>query len=393
MDGPDEQALNIPHAKVLLSLLVATTAAAGASLAVAYGSPSSSSHKTRSAPDTVGSTTTTGPSSTSTTTTGPNKPLTTATGPTSPTPRATATFLEGAYVGPADPSGMAAFADETGTRPSIASDYLPPSGGWSGMDLANGGVKWLLADGWEGTGYELSLGVPIIPTDDNGNPVGTLAVGATGAYNKYYVTLARTLVSSGESSAYLRLGYEFDGDWDAWEALTPGAEANYAAYFRQIVTAMRSVPGEDFQFVWNPDAEAFTTSGYSVTAAYPGNAYVNDIGLDIFDQSWVSPQNPTNSWTSSYLPALTAARQFSATQGKPIFICEWGVTIRSDGHGLGNDPLYIDNMIAWMKDPANDVVAESYFDYDTLPSGGDTNAQLTGGSFPDSLAAFIADLG
>lgn len=352
---------------------------------------SSSTSKTGStSSSTTGSTSSSSTGSTSSSTTGSTS---TTTRSASTTAASTSGLLEGAYTGPADPSGIAAFAQDTGTTPSIASDYLPASSGWSGMDGADGSLSWLLQDGWEGTGYTLSLGVPIIPTDASGNPVGTLAAGATGAYNSYFVTLAQTLVAARESNAYLRLGWEFDGNWYAWEALAPAAEADYAAYFRQIVTAVRSVPGEDFQFVWNPDADAFTTSGYSVTAAYPGNAYVNEIGLDIYDQSWATPQTPSNAWASTSLPALTAAQQFAAAQGEPIFICEWGVTIRTDGHGLGDDPLYVDNMIAWMENPANDVVAESYFDYNTIPSGGDTNAQITGGSFPNSLAAFIADLG
>jgi hypothetical protein len=296
-------------------------------------------------------------------------------------------------VGPADPAGIAAFAAATGTSPTLASDYLPASSGWSGMDGAGGSLSWLLGDAWQGTGYTLSLGVPIIPTNANNVPVGTLASGATGAYNSYFVTLAQTLVDAGESNAYLRLGWEFDGNWYAWEALTPAAEASYATYFQQIVTAMRSVPGEAFKFVWNPDATAFTTSGYSVEAAYPGNAYVNFIGLDAYDQAWVTPLNPANAWANSTLPALTAAQSFASAQGKPVVFCEWGVAIRSDGHGLGDDPLFVNNMAAWMKDPANDVAYESYFDYNTLPVGGDTNADMTAGSFPDSLAAFIADFG
>jgi hypothetical protein len=315
-------------------------------------------------------------------------------GPTTPPPttRPTGSFLEGAYVGPANPSGVRAFASATHTAPTIASEYLPASSGWSGMDGANGSLSWLTS-AWSGSGYTLSLGVPMVPTNANNVPVATLAAGATGAYNSYFVTLAQTLVAAGDANAYLRLGWEFDGNWYAWQALTLAAEVNYAIYFQQIVTAMRSVPGQAFQFVWNPDASAFTTSGYSVADAYPGNAYVNYIGLDIYDQSWATPQTPANAWNSTSLPALTAASQFAAAAGKPIAVAEWGIAIRTDGHGLGDDPLYVNNMIAWMKNPANKVGYASYFDYNTLPSGGDTNADITGGSFPNSLAAFIADLG
>ncbi len=340
------------------------------------------------------------PSSTPTTasasTTTPAAPTTTTTTPAPPVTTPTTSFLEGAYTGPADPSGVSAFAGATKTAPTIASDYLPASSGWAGMDGANGSLSWLFADGWAGSGYTLSLGVPIIPTNSNNVAVGTLATGATGAYNSYFVTLAQTLVAAGESGAYLRLGWEFDGNWYAWQALTPAAEANYATYFQQIVTAMRSVSGENFKFVWNPDASAFVpdqsiVSGYNVSLAYPGNAYVDYIGLDAYDQSWNTPQTPSNAWADSTLPALSAAETFAAAQGKPLAFCEWGIAIRSDGHGLGDDPLYVNNMVSWMR--AHSVAYESYFDYNTLPVGGDTNAAITGGSFPNSLAAFITDLG
>jgi hypothetical protein len=264
------------------------------------------------------------------------------------------------------------------------------------MDGSGGSLSWLFAQGWSGTPYTLSLGVPIIPTEANGTPDGTLASGATGAYNAYFVTLAKTLVAAGESGAYLRLGWEFDGNWYAWAAATPADEANYAAYFDQIVTAMRAVPGQAFRFVWNPDASAFDPNqaivpGYNVALAWPGAAYVDVIGLDAYDFSWASPQTPQNAWAATTAPTLSAAQSFAASAAKPLAFCEWGAAIRSDGHGLGDDPLYINNMLSWMS--THTVAYESYFDYNTLPVGGDTNAALTGGSFPHSLAAFIADLG
>jgi len=299
-------------------------------------------------------------------------------------------LLTGAYVGAADPSGLSAFDATTGTHSTIAVDYLAYNRGWDGMDGANGSNAWLFQDAWSNSGYQLSLGVPIIPSDSSGNPVGTLAEGASGAYNSYFVTLAQNLVAAGESNAYLRLGWEFDGNWYAWNATNPTDEANFAAYFRQIVTAMRSVAGENFKFVWNPDADTFTNSGYNVALAYPGSAYVDVIGLDAYDQVWVSPQTPANAWNQAIGPELNAAHAFAASQGRPLALTEWGSIIRSDGHGLGDDPTYINNMIAWMKNPANDVIFETYFDSGL---GSALDADLTGGEFPNGLAAFKADLG
>ena len=127
----------------------------------------------------------------------------------------TSSLQQGAYVPSVDPQGMAAFAQETETSPTIASDYLPSNGGWSGLDGSGGSLAWLTGP-WKGSGYTLSLGVPMFPTG-----VGaSLATGATGAYNSYFTTLAQTLVAAGQANAYLRLGWEFDGSWTAWYAGT-----------------------------------------------------------------------------------------------------------------------------------------------------------------------------
>ena len=354
--------------------------------------PTQGATTTTTGPTTTGrsqppyTTPTTRPAGVTTTTGAPGS--TTTTGPATTPASVTGNLLQGAYASTPTPSGMAAFARQTETSPTVAADYLPGNSGWAGMDGSGGSLNWLTQP-FQGSGYTLSLGVPIIPTNSSGTAVGTLAQGATGAFNSYYVTLAQTLVSGGESNAYLRLGWEFDGSWMPWAATTSGAEAAFASYFQQIVTTMRSVSGAHFRFVWNPDAGAFTHVGYSVAAAYPGDAYVDVIGLDAYDQSWATPQTPTNAWSSTTLPTLSAARQFASTHGKPLAFTEWGVAIRSDGHGLGDDPYFINQMLAWMDNSANDVAFETYFDAD---SGG-VNSLITGGSFPNSLAAFSTALG
>jgi beta-mannanase len=288
-------------------------------------------------------------------------------------------------MGAANPPGIAAFAAATKTHITVASDYLPGGDGWANMDGAGGSISWL-TNAWKGSGYTLSLGVPMITTESNGTPDGTLAGGATGAYNSYYVTLAQTLVAGGEANAYLRLGLEFDGGWYPWAATTPATEASFAAYFRQIVTAMRSVPGEAFRFVWNPDSGAFNQWDYNVELAWPGSSYVDVIGLDTYDQTWVTPQTPTNTWNETTLPGLTGAATFAAAQGKPLAIDEWGVDNRTDGHGLDDDPLFVNNFVSWMK--SHNLVYESYFS--NASSGGTT--AITGGDFPNALASFITDL-
>jgi Glycosyl hydrolase family 26 len=308
---------------------------------------------------------------------------------------------EGACAGGAfDPAGMAAFASATGTSPTIACDYLPASSGWSGLEGAGRGPNGFTSTGyldkWTGSGYTLQLAVPIIPTDSGGTPVGTLAIGATGAYDSYFATLAQNLVDAGEGNAFLRPGWEFDSTTYAWSAQTPAAEADYASYFDQIVTTMRAVPGADFKFVWSPDANAFRNyRSYDVGLAYPGNAYVDYIGVDEYDVTSVTPRTPTTGWTESLLPQLTAADEFAAARGKQLVIAEWGLGFANQD-GYGDDPDFINSFYAWMTNPANNVAYENYFNsVQSVITGGVDAAtgQPWPYSYPNSLAAFRADFG
>ena len=300
-------------------------------------------------------------------------------------------FQQGVYVGPLDPSGVKSFAKDTNTRVTIASDFLPSTEGWSGIDGAYGSIKWM-AYAWNRSGYTLSLGVPIIPTNSSGQPQGNLADGASGRYNGYFNILAKRLVANGEGDAYLRLGWEFDGNWYAWQAQSTTAEAEFASYFRQIVTSMRAVPGAAFRFVWNPDASAFTAKGYSVTAAYPGKSYVDVIGLELYDWNWGPPETTQSAWKHTFLPQLTIADRFALSQGKPLSLDEWGV-VTATTHGFGDDPYFINHMIKWMESPRHHVAYESYFNGNTVSPGGSPNLDLLGGNFPMSLSAFVASLG
>lgn len=284
----------------------------------------------------------------------------------------------GVYVGSGQPRAVAYFGIQTGTKPSLASDYLPRTNGWAGMVEARSLKRYLGA--WSSTRYRLVLGVPMIPTRD-GRPSGTLAAGAAGSYDGEFATLAQTLVHYGEGNAILRLGWEFNGTWYPWSVTNATDAANFAAYFRNIVTAMRIVPGAAFRFVWNP------TSGPEPEAAqnaYPGDSYVDYIGLDLYDQVWGIPLDPSLAWPRyvTETNGLQWLSSFAAAHHKPVAIPEWGLTIRSDGHGLGDDPLYVGKMAQWIS--THDVAFTSYFNVDA-PDG---QHDILDPSFSQSLAVF-----
>jgi len=285
----------------------------------------------------------------------------------------------GDYAGWVNPAGIAAFGSETGTHPTMATDYLDRTDGWAAMD--NGGGE----GGWSGTGDRLVLAVPIIP----GSSGGTLAQGATGAYNQYFATLAQNLVAQGESNAILRLGWEFNGNWYPWSVANNTDAQNFASFWRQIVNTMRAVPGQQFQFLWNPNAGG--TTSWDLTQAYPGSAYVDYIGTDLYDEYWGTPQTPQNSWNNAMNESwgLNWLSSFAATEGRPIAMPEWSVCTRSDGHGLGDDPYFINQFANWIA--THNVAFTDIFSFNDTAGGQDND--ITDGNFPNSLAAFRADFG
>ena len=190
-------------------------------------------------------------------------------------------FQEGDYEGYINTSGVTSFGTSTGTSSilKIGADY---GSGSNWTTISGTGYNF---SAWKNAGYRLALGVPLLP-----NSGASLASGATGAYNSYFTTLAQNLVADGEGNAILHLGWEWDQSSNPWYVTNTTDATNLAAYWRQIVTAMRAVPGANFDYAWYyGDAQTNGTPGGPSTITYdafPGSSYVTSIDLDFYDQTW-----------------------------------------------------------------------------------------------------------
>ena len=279
-----------------------------------------------------------------------------------------------------------AYGDWLGRKVIWAEDFMPKEA-WTKIE----GEQWQLGT-WKGwvekqPGRRLVLSVPILigPWDKSGPKTGpdagpvSLAEGAKGAYNTYFQHLAENLVQQGLGDTILRLGWEFNGGWYTWRANKESEAVDFAAYFKQIVTTMRAVPGaEKLKFVWNPAMEPWWP--YSPEKAWPGNDFVDYVGVDVYDQSWQPGTYPIppgasestmtdlqkNTWETVTdneakmgLPYWT---KFAAAHGKPLVIPEWGICQRSDKHGGMDNPNFIEQMHRFIYDPANNVYFHCYFD-------------------------------
>jgi hypothetical protein len=290
----------------------------------------------------------------------------------------------GAFPGSGNTGGLATFGSRVGRTLSYAHDFLDGRT-WASMT----DVAWL-ARNWARMGYtdRLVLTVPMIP--DTG---GTLARGAAGDYNAQFRTLAETLVANGQGSAVLRLGPEFNGDWHLWTIDVHDGGALYAAYWRQIVTAMRSVRGAHFRFDWCAnDGSAWIAGGRQLEAAtaWPGDAYVDYVGLDVYDQSWgtwnADPVARWNEYVNQH-NGLAWHASFAAAHGKQMTFPEWGLADRTDGKGGGDTPYFVEQMYWWIG--SHNVAYHLYFESHD-PAG---EYGVFSGRFPNAARRFVEYFG
>lgn len=238
-------------------------------------------------------------------------------------------------------------------------------------------INWA-TKAWNGS-YRVMQSVPMLVSNT------TLAAGARGDYDKEFVDLGKILVANKQPYALIRIGWEFNGNWYNWSAAKDPAA--FVTYYQRIVTAMRSVPGQHFKFIWNP---ALGQQAIAADLVYPGDSYVDYVGMDVYNQSW-RPQDsdPAMRWdglkTQAY--GLDWLSKFAKLHGKRITLPEWGTGTRPDGHGGGDDPLFITNMASWIT--TNRVLVHGYWDY----AAGDFDGEISDGGQPLSAAAFATAFG
>jgi hypothetical protein len=280
----------------------------------------------------------------------------------------------GVYRGGGNTSGVRGFEAWLNRPVDVALDFLADST-WN--DIAS--PTWW-ASRWAATPYRVVYSVPMLPASG-----GTLQQGAGGAYNAQFRKLAETLVARGQGDSIIRIGWEFNGSWTRWNAQAdPGA---FATYWRQIVQTMRAVRGASFSFDWSPNRGR---GSVAPDLAYPGDGYVDYIGMDSYDTGWAEGwRDPVRRWqtmlTEPY--GLEWHRRFASQHRKQMSYPEWGLWVRDDGHGGGDSPYYIEKMHDWIE--RNNVAYHSYFEADA-PDG---EHRLMTGQFPRGAAAFRAAFG
>ncbi|MFB7511869.1 MULTISPECIES: glycoside hydrolase family 26 protein [unclassified Streptomyces] len=196
----------------------------------------------------------------------------------------------------------------------------------------------------------LVLNVPMLDRSEARLPDSTVSMllrrGERGRYDGHFRTLARHLVRARLADSVLVLGWEMNGV--TYTHRCGPAPAAWRAYWRRIVKAMRSVPGQRFRFDFAPsrgrDAVAWTR-------CYPGDGYVDIIGMDTYDQ----PRRMSFRRQVEEPYGLRRQVTFARQHRKPVSYPEWGL-FRN-----GDNPAYVQGMRKWFRD--HPPVYESLTDY------------------------------
>jgi len=294
------------------------------------------------------------------------------------------------------------FTDWLNQPIDLALDFQPLNS-WSAIEGEIGQLrawsKWVQAS----PGRQLVLSVQLLPTASGKDTPASLEEGARGTYNEHFRRLAENLVKFGLDRSILRLGWEFNGVWYNYRAFKK--EDAFAEYWRQIVKTMRDVPGADkLTFCWNPSNTILQSDA---RLCWPGDAYVDFVGVDVYDQSWLPdtypiPQDASPDEQQKRRELAWMNWNFSAQHGglemwsafarkhhKPLAIPEWGVCARKDGHGGGDDVYFVEQMYKFIADPANNVAFQCYFNVNA-PDGAHQLTPKNGlpTQFPDSAKRF-----
>ena len=116
---------------------------------------------------------------------------------------------------------------------------------------------------------------------------------------------------------YLRIGYEFDG---AHNEMEPGL---YVKAYKRIVDLIRAQGADNIAFVWHSYA-APTYKGYALADWYPGDDYVDWVGISLFGHMYAAGLNAEGN----------AVFEFAREHGKPVMIAE-----SSPIQGIGKDSV------------------------------------------------------
>ncbi len=162
-----------------------------------------------------------------------------------------------------------------------------------------------------------------------------------GAYDSVIVSLAGEFAKTGRP-AYVRLGYEFNGEWNEYEP------ESFVNAWRRIVTTMRANGCDQIAFVW---CYAVEGADCDYMSYYPGDDYVDWWAIDLF-----SPEHLTSRATHRFI-------EHAAQKRYPVMIGESSPRWIGAQQGERSWRVWFDKYFDLIHEHKN-IKAFSYITYD-----------------------------
>lgn len=204
-------------------------------------------------------------------------------------------------------------------------------------------------------GRRLIISVPLIPTAERAVR-DWRSRGASGDFAQEDRSLAENLVRAGLGTSFIRLGSEGNGRWSVdWIGDTVRDWQQWAAFWRATASAMRSVRGAHFRFVWtiSPDVGRAPLSAY-----YPGDGVVDVIGMDVYDAGFVFLGADRWRYLLDRPNGIGAVMNFAVDHHKPVAFPEWGLI--PGPRGGADDSSFVAGVAALSRRPG--LAFETYWD-------------------------------
>jgi hypothetical protein len=221
-----------------------------------------------------------------------------------------------------------------------------------------------------------SISYPLFPDPAVGTPKSQLpqwsadhmAACVQHQYDGYYRQIGAWLNSQpSRANSFVRIGWEFNGDWFGWQATDP---ETYKQCFHNEAAALLSVdPHARIDWTVNAHTTLPNSTHGDPFRAYPGDDVVDVIGVDTYDQY---PPSPTVSafdeqcGLPSPTPGLCTVIAFASKHRKLFSVPEWGVVGKDSGAGRagaagGDNPTYIAQMAAIFRQYSSMLAYEAYY--------------------------------
>jgi hypothetical protein len=283
----------------------------------------------------------------------------------------------GVFVGNGDPVDVAAF-EVWRNRPVDSILFFPGRQNWNDL-------LWLPTDRRDFPGLKV-IGIPPMP-----EAAGvSLADIANGVYDSWWEDYGTLLSSEGWNSNYtvIRLAWENNGNWYQWNQANPDV-ATFMAAYQHVVSAIR-VNAPNVLFNWCVNKGPSQTGTGLVDSGYPGDAYVDIVGLDHYDHFPAQIDNASWNTAINQVPGLENLAQFVRDHNKMLAIDEWGVSHWA-GNGGGDNPFFITKIWEWLQVNADIIAYETTYDDPGAPST--LMHDLSQGNNPNAAAAYLTRWG